>query len=183
MPLSKSIFANFISVLYFTCFHYHCAASLILTLKVPGDTQVTIGIGKNRVRPLNDLMLLFSSDILSLVAHVPGQFEVVRVCCKTFLQALFFPLATSKLFCYIRSGPISDKSNSQISQVIALNPSRSLFSSKISVRVLIWKKKIICLCFRNFDGRKKLINRLVSRTFYWNGQRSRKRRWQICHEK
>ena len=37
---------------------------------------------------LNDLILLFSSNLFSLVAHVPGQFRVVRVCCK-ILQALF----------------------------------------------------------------------------------------------
>ena len=56
-----------------TCFHYRCAASLIMTATVPGVTRVTTGIGQNRVRPLNDLVLR-SSDLLLLEAHVPVRF-------------------------------------------------------------------------------------------------------------
>ena len=50
MPVSKSMFANLITVLSSTCFHYHCAASLILTSTIPGVTRDTIGIGQKRVR-------------------------------------------------------------------------------------------------------------------------------------
>ena len=37
-PVSKSVFANLTTVLSSTCFHYRCAASLILTSTVPGVT-------------------------------------------------------------------------------------------------------------------------------------------------
>ena len=44
MPVSKSMFWNLITILSSTCPQYHCAASLILTLTVPGVTRVTIDI-------------------------------------------------------------------------------------------------------------------------------------------
>ena len=42
-PVSKSMFANLITRLYSTSFHYRCNASLILASTVPGVTQLTIG--------------------------------------------------------------------------------------------------------------------------------------------
>ena len=43
-PVSKSKFANLITVLFSTGFHFRCAASLILTCPVPGVTRVKIGV-------------------------------------------------------------------------------------------------------------------------------------------
>ena len=54
--VSKLMFATLISVVYFTCFHYRLCCTIILTSTVPG---VTNGIEQTRVRPLNDLILLF----------------------------------------------------------------------------------------------------------------------------
>ena len=55
------------------CFHYRCAASLILILTVPGVTGVTIGIGQKQVRPSNVLALL----VFDRPVVVPGCFEAV----------------------------------------------------------------------------------------------------------
>ena len=57
-PVSKSMFAILITILSPTCFHYRCAASLILASTVPGVTRITIVIGQKRVRPFNALVLL-----------------------------------------------------------------------------------------------------------------------------
>ena len=64
MLVSKTIFANVIPVLYSACFHYHCAASLILTSTTLGVTRVTVGIRQTRVRPLNDLVLRVFKQLL-----------------------------------------------------------------------------------------------------------------------
>ena len=76
-PVSKSMFVNLITVLSSTCFHYPCAASLILTSKVPGVTRVTIGIGQRRVRPFNDIVLLVCGR--SLVTGVPSIYLLVSM--------------------------------------------------------------------------------------------------------
>ena len=68
---------NLITVLFSTCFHYRYAASLILTLIVPGVTQVTIGIGQRRVRLSNDLVLLVFGR--SLVTGGPSIYLVVSM--------------------------------------------------------------------------------------------------------
>ena len=72
-PVSKSMFAILITVLSSSCFHYRCAASLILT--VPGVTRVTIGIGQQNKsgQPLPSFNGFLSRPSFKL----------------TFLQALF----------------------------------------------------------------------------------------------
>ena len=80
-PVSKSMYASLITVLSSTCFHYRCAASLILTSTVPGVSLVTIGIGQKQVRPINDLFYWFSSDLLSpwakyLIVSKSSEFNV-----------------------------------------------------------------------------------------------------------
>ena len=126
----------------------------------------------------NDIILLFVlSDLLSLVARVPGRFEVVRVCFKSFCRHYFFPLATSKLFGYIRSrdvtrllfitcfGSIGDKF--EFTNVRSYSPKSEFFDvfKQAKCPNLDFKRIFICLCLRSFDGRKTLINRLVSNAF------------------
>ena len=144
-PLSKSIFANLISVLYFACFHFHCAASLILTLTVPWVTRVKIGIGQNRVRQLNDLILLFFRATschwwpMYLVDSKSSEF-VVKVSAGTIFSSCIIKIvwlrasdrATLPVHFYFSlaaSGSIVTNSNLQISEDIALIPSFSMFSS------------------------------------------------------
>ena len=94
MPVSKSMFASLITVLSSTCFHYHCAASLILTSTLPGVTRVTIGIGQRRVRPLNDLFLLVFERPLITGGPSTWSFRSRLSLIETSLQALFLPSVT-----------------------------------------------------------------------------------------
>ena len=75
----KSMFASLISVLSSMCYHYRCAASIILTATVPVVTRVTICIGQKQVRLINDFVLLVFKRPLVSVGEVTGRFEVVRV--------------------------------------------------------------------------------------------------------
>ena len=50
-------------------------SSLILTLRVAEVTPVMIGIRQKWVRQFNDLALLFSRDLMSLGAQVPGRLK------------------------------------------------------------------------------------------------------------
>ena len=158
-PISKSMFAILITVLSSTCFHYRSAASLILTLTVPGVTRVAIGIRQKRVRPFNDLVLLvFERPLVTGVGGGGGEastwsFRSRPSLIETFLQSLFLPSVTSKLFGYIRSCNVRlllficcfgfdwwriRTYNSQ--DFIALNPGFMMFSSKINARNLILKE-------------------------------------------
>ena len=125
----------------------------------------------------------FSSNLLSLVAHVPGRFEVDRVCCKSFCRHYFsscsikFGLATSDhgtlhfYFTLAVSGSIGDKfeftylTKSELFDVFKQDKCPSLD----------FKRFFACLFLRRFDGRRKtLIHGSVSKTFYWIVQKSRK---------
>ena len=90
-PISKSIFAILKAVLSSMCFHYRCAASLILTSTVPGVTRVTIGIGQKRVRPFGDLVLLAFERPLVTGGTSTWSFRSRLSLMYTFLQALFLP--------------------------------------------------------------------------------------------
>ena len=89
-PVSKSMFANLTTVLYSTCLHYRCAASLILTSTVPGVTRVTIGIGQKRVRSLKDLVLLVFERPFVTAGPCTWSFRSRPSLTQKFLQALFF---------------------------------------------------------------------------------------------
>ena len=144
-----SMFATLITGLSSTCFHYRCAALLILTSTVPGVNRVTTGIGQNWVKRFNDLV---SPDFeWPLVTWGPRTLSFQSRPCLMFLQALYLPSVTSKLFgyMYIRScdvrillfiGCFGLSSDWQISEVVTLNPSFTMFSSKINFRDWILKE-------------------------------------------
>ena len=104
-----------------------------------------IDIGQKRVRSLNYLILLvFERPFVT----GPPSFEVAVVSCKIFCRHNFYLLqhqnclATSNhatLGFYFSLGVLGSlvtDSDSQISEVIALNPSFTMFSIKINVRDL-----------------------------------------------
>ena len=98
------------------------------------------------------LFYCFSSDLKSLVPPVTGRFEVVRFCRKSVcLQAMSFLLhhqnceSTSDgvmqlaIFHWLFLVPLVPNSDSQISEVIILNPNFATVSSKINVQIMILK--------------------------------------------
>ena len=64
-PVSKSIFANLTTLLYSMCFHYRCAASLILTSTVQESPELRLSSDKKQERPLNLVLLVFEQPLVT----------------------------------------------------------------------------------------------------------------------
>ena len=187
--VSKLMFANLMSLLYFTCFHYSLCCSANFDIDSfrshPSHKQHQPITSMANTWPYYTVFRATTCHwgCIYLVDSKSPEFVV-----KVF-GGIIFPLATSKLFgsitrcdvthflsvgcfrfnwCYVRFTNLrSYSSKSQFYDVFRQD----------KCPCLDFKRIFTCLCLRSFDTRKTLINCFASSTCLWIVQRSRKCWW------